>query len=319
MAIAAPMLAAAGLACGADGPTPTGPGPVLPTPVPGPPDPPVPVPPVSLTNPRLAFTSNRDGTWRIYVANADGSGATPISDTPILRGNGPGWSPDGRQIVFSAYPPGLAGEGLLFTMSPAGSGLRSLSVRGTDPAWSPDGQRLVFASSTSWPHGIEVIEVDGSNRHRLHSSDDYTRQPAWSPDGQRIAFAVGTYVDHHTGIWIVNADGSGLRQLGPIDATRPVWSPDGTRIAYNTSTLGIRISHENGSGASTLVSGPDVALGDWSSDGQIVFSRYPLDSPPMSCRIYVIAASGGVERQLVPDVGSPASTYCDSQPVWARP
>jgi Tol biopolymer transport system component len=294
------MLAAAGVACGADGPTLAGPGPVPRTPVP--------VPPVPLTNPGLAFASNRDGLWRIYVANADGSGAVPIA-----AGRSPAWSPDGSQIAF------LGSGSVLYTVSPAGSGLRSLNINGEDPSWSPDGRRLAFGAFKPPPSAIEVMDLDGSNRQRLHSAEDWVYQPAWSPDGRHIAFAVGSYIGDHSGIWIMNADGSAPRQLGPLDAGRPVWSPDSTRIAY-ASNSGIWISRESGAEATRVASGPGVSLGDWSADGrQILFARF-TGTPTHSCRVHVIDIVGGAERQLIPDIDATTSpTYCDSQPVWARP
>src|SRR5216117_1720966 len=48
---------------------------------------------------QIAFTSNRDGQNEIYVMNADGSGATRLTNNPAADG-GPIWSPDGTKIAF---------------------------------------------------------------------------------------------------------------------------------------------------------------------------------------------------------------------------
>ena len=65
------------------------------------PTPPVePTPQDTVTNtPRLAFHSNRDGNWNIYVMNADGTGQTRLTDDPAAD-SWPSWSPDGRRIAF---------------------------------------------------------------------------------------------------------------------------------------------------------------------------------------------------------------------------
>ena len=46
---------------------------------------------------RLAFSSNRDGDWDIYVMNADGSRVRQLVDSPGLDDK-PQWSPDGSRI-----------------------------------------------------------------------------------------------------------------------------------------------------------------------------------------------------------------------------
>jgi TolB protein len=47
---------------------------------------------------RIAFSSNRDGQLRIYVMDADGSDARPLTRGGEDRD--PAWSPDGRSVAF---------------------------------------------------------------------------------------------------------------------------------------------------------------------------------------------------------------------------
>jgi TolB protein len=48
---------------------------------------------------RIAFTSNRDGNYEIYVMNADGSNARNLTNHPD-QDNFATWSPDGKHIAF---------------------------------------------------------------------------------------------------------------------------------------------------------------------------------------------------------------------------
>ena len=51
---------------------------------------------------RVAFMSNRDGNWEIYIVNADGSGLTRLTTNEVRDGL-PAWSPDGRWLAFVTY------------------------------------------------------------------------------------------------------------------------------------------------------------------------------------------------------------------------
>lgn len=52
---------------------------------------------------RIAFRSNRDGHWQLYLMNSDGSGQHNISDSEAVD-NWFWWSPDGTQIYLSSTP-----------------------------------------------------------------------------------------------------------------------------------------------------------------------------------------------------------------------
>ena len=48
---------------------------------------------------QIAFSSNRDKNWEIYVMNTDGGNALQLTNS-VRADGGPAWSPDGRKIAF---------------------------------------------------------------------------------------------------------------------------------------------------------------------------------------------------------------------------
>ena len=71
---------------------------------------------------QIAFMSNRDGTWEIYVMGLDGTGVRRLTNNAANDGL-PAWSPDGRTIAFVSNQ---GGPWAVWAMSPNGSNRRKL-------------------------------------------------------------------------------------------------------------------------------------------------------------------------------------------------
>jgi tetratricopeptide (TPR) repeat protein len=71
---------------------------------------------------RIAFMSNRDGNWELYIVNEDGSGLKRLTDNAANDGL-PTWSPDGRTLAFVSNQ---GGAWAIWAMSPDGSNRRKL-------------------------------------------------------------------------------------------------------------------------------------------------------------------------------------------------
>jgi tetratricopeptide (TPR) repeat protein/predicted Ser/Thr protein kinase len=71
---------------------------------------------------QVAFMSQRDGNWEVYVVNLDGSGLQRLTRDPANDGL-PAWSPDGRALAFVSD---RGGSWAVWAMRPDGSGQRHL-------------------------------------------------------------------------------------------------------------------------------------------------------------------------------------------------
>jgi Tol biopolymer transport system component len=175
---------------------------------------------------KLAFASNRDGNYEIYVIDADGTGAVRLTNDPAADIE-PAWSPDGTQLAFTSTRDGNAE---VYVMSAVdGSGVTNLTQNAAEddgPAWSPDGTRLAFTSTRDGNGGRElyVMPVPGTSPVRLTTSTEEEMHPDWSPDGTRIVVQRGSFNTLYSLI-LVNADGTGTPTAIIPNAIAPDWTP----------------------------------------------------------------------------------------------
>ena len=218
-------------------------------------------------NGKIAFYSNRDGDFDIYVMNPDGTGVTQLTNNPADEYL-PLWSPDGTRITFGRCAGGLCD---VVVINADGSGETVVTHDGFPGAWSPDSRQIAFGRSD----GIFVVNVDGSGLVRVADPQFVT---GWSPDGRQIL--LGNNRDGDFEIYALHLDGSGIIQLTNNTANDGGgrWSPDGTRIAFTSDRdggdLDIFVMNADGSNVNQLTRNDVVADEGpgWSPDGtQIAF------------------------------------------------
>ena len=178
---------------------------------------------------QIAFASDTDGDFDIYVVSVDSGTPRPLTQN-TAEDRGPDWSPDGKWIAFGSD---VNGPGTLevFRMSPNGSNVKQLTDNMNSsfaPAWSPDSQSIVFISDRRVNDDLYVMNANGEGQRALlvRDVDANELDPSWSPDGVWIAFSSnreGPVYD----LYLIRPDSSELQRVTRRDDdTRYVdWKP----------------------------------------------------------------------------------------------
>jgi Tol biopolymer transport system component len=188
---------------------------------------------------RIAFHSDRDGDFEIYLIDPDGSNLIQLTDNAV-DDFWPVVSPDGTQIAFWSDRD-VNQE--IYVMDADGSNQTRVTNHGAadrQPAWSPDGSRIAFHRVVSGATEVYTIKPDGTGEIRLTNNSFDDEEPAWSPDGSLIAFM--TNRDGNNEVYVMNAaDGSNPQNLSnnPGRDGKPDWSPDGSRLLFDRNNTAV--------------------------------------------------------------------------------
>ena len=86
---------------------------------------------------KIAFVSNRDGTYEVYVMNADGS----------------------EQHALAAR-----------TVGGRGPYIGEVAAPDDAPAWSPDGRKIAFVSDRDGTYEVYLMNADGSRQQQADAT-----------------------------------------------------------------------------------------------------------------------------------------------------
>lgn len=180
---------------------------------------------------QIAFTSDRDGTYNLYVMKADGSDLRRLTNEKDPNvAYMPSWAGDRIAFGFHGKEPWMA------TIAPDGTEFEIIG-KGHDPCISPDGKRIAFTETDGKGWCVFVCNVDGSDGRQLTYGTNKMGAvyPNWSPDGKHIVYAnqVGETLEQ----FVCDSDGKNVRQLTHLGriSCPAAWSPDGQWISFRST------------------------------------------------------------------------------------
>jgi TolB protein len=192
---------------------------------------------------RIAFLSDRSGTFEIYSARPDGSDARRLTDSGGGEAIFSDWSPDGHWIVFDSD---RTGDLEVYLMRADGTGERRITFRPGftgSAAFSPDGRSIVLEHARpDQALDLFILDLETRDWQRVTRTPNIIEaDPQFSPDGEWIAFSnFPLSGDDRASVHLIRPDGTDRHRLTPLHLRGflPDWRPDGARIVF-TSNAGV--------------------------------------------------------------------------------
>jgi Tol biopolymer transport system component/DNA-binding winged helix-turn-helix (wHTH) protein len=248
----------------------------------------------------------------LYLVRTDGGDERRLT-TDMGQIVGLTWTPDGREIVFSAN---AKGPFRLWRVRAGGGQPEPVPIMGynaTNPVIAPLGGALAYTESFTNINIWRYRMGSDAPPEKLIASTRNQHSPQFSPNGDRIVF-----VSDRSGseeLWLSGKDGNQPTQLTSIDGIStgsPRWSPDGKWIAFDSrpqQNADIFLISPEGGTPRRLTSEPSrELLPSWSRDGKWIYfcsdrtSTFEIWKMPSAGGPAVrITRAGGFESMESPD------------------
>jgi TolB protein len=233
----------------------------------------------------VAFTSNRDGNWEIYISAIEENLIRRITYNATAIDLDPSWSPSGNEIVYESNRDGNW-ELYMFNVN-TGQEIRLTDNESNDvnASWSFDGSKLAFESDRDgfW----QIYELDIRTLAVLYLSDGLgdDHEPQYSKNGQMIVFR-SYRKNANSVIYSMDANGDSVTRISDPsgNALNAALSPDDMLIAYESNLDGDSdiYVYEIASGLTRLLT--DNAIEDyaptwWCNSTTLVFTSDVTGDP----------------------------------------
>ncbi|MBW4436713.1 MAG: PD40 domain-containing protein [Pleurocapsa minor GSE-CHR-MK-17-07R] len=267
----------------------------------------------------VAFASDRDGNWELYVASTDGDPASVrrITFNEFANDNNPAWGPN-NYLVYETNRFGNWDLVLIDLMTGAETPLTRDLGDNTNASWSPDGQSIVFQSNRANRFGEakwQIYRMNVFTRETTQVSNGFTvdTNPIYANESNQLVYDTYGALDTSTG----GINTSGIPQLAIMDDTGnnnriltsasdnaegPSWSPSDRYLAYSVNMNGLSQVQVYDVGTGEKIQITDNAVANFAptwkcSDDVIVFVSN-IDGDPNIHEVEIsMAADGPIDVQ----------------------
>jgi TolB protein len=149
---------------------------------------------------KIAFFSDRTGSYEIWTINSDGTGLTQVTNTPGANRSLPMWSPDGSRLLY---------------------------IQRRGPTW--DTYIVDYVFDPEKPPTQQALE----ELPAIGRSDEYFAPSSWSPDGRMIAGS-RSFIDRFLpgGVFVYTIATRTFRMIAD-EGTGARWLNDSRRLIYS--------------------------------------------------------------------------------------
>ena len=194
----------------------------------------------------IAFFSDRDGEWGVYVVAAIGGSPRKVLALPGFNQNSwsaPQWARDGTRLLV---PANEGDRNIIIDLALATLEVTRIALpehpspRHWDMSIRPDGGRLAYLEAGGGGPELSrlwTVDASGAKAIPLHRRTTNVWSPSWSNDGRQISYTSnrGGSMD----LWQQAVAEDGTPMGDPTAVTTGLgirsaaFSPDGTKLAYS--------------------------------------------------------------------------------------
>ena len=190
---------------------------------------------------QLAFASDRNGFWDLYVMELQSGDVVQVTDSNEYD-SAPSWSPDGQWLAFETYK----NENLEVSVVSVNDRAQAVVPVTQDPAsdhspvWAPDGRNVAFISTRGGDSDVWLADLDltGNERYQNLSNTPFASEnyPVWNFDGSQLLWSSTSQTLGFSGLYIWNANDSDRSAHWIGDGIWGAWNETAEKIIAVTSS-----------------------------------------------------------------------------------
>lgn len=245
----------------------------------------------------VSYFRNENNENVLWISNVEGTERRRLTPRGLSPLNPAQWSPTGGALVFHAYSPDPARDGLfLASIDGVITKIEVGPPSMVPPSWSPDGSMLAtLRGGGGQPLSLFIVSADGSSERLVTSTPAGYSSPQLSPDGSKILFSAWA-----GGLRVVSVDGTGEREIS-TRSTQADWAPDSARLAVSEGSSIYELNIDDHTRRELLGDGYGA---QWSPDGRHVAFSSGGD-------VWIVSVESGDARSIA------ATSQLEDGPAWS--